>query len=281
MASDVEQVSAELKRVRGIDLSGYRHAMLERRLSARMIRLGTTDFPAYLDRLRTDPTECDRLIDTIGINVSEFFRDPIVFEILAQDVLPDLIERRRRAGTREIRVWSAGCAAGEEAYSIAILLHRALKDEVSAWTTRIFGTDIDLDALAAANAGVYPTAQFENTRLGVLNDYFVPDGEGYKVRPFLRRMVRFSRDDLTSPNSFAPAESVFGTFDLVLCRNVLIYFSREYQPRIVDKLCRSLAAGGCLVLGKAESLSGASEQKLAVIDRRHRIYQKPGTSALQ
>ena len=281
MASDVEQVSAELKRVRGIDLSGYRHAMLERRLRARMTRLDTTDFPAYLDRLRTDPHECDRLIDTIGINVSEFFRDPIVFEILAQDVLPDLIERRRRAGTREIRVWSAGCAAGEEAYSIAILLHRALKDEGSAWTTRIFGTDIDLDALVAANAGVYPTARFENTKLGVLNSYFVPDGEGYRVRPFLRKMVRFSRDDLTSPNSFAPAESVFGSFDLVLCRNVLIYFSREYQPRIVDKLCRSLAAGGCLVLGKAESLSGASEQKLAVIDRRHRIYQKPGTSALQ
>ncbi len=133
MDSHFDAVLAELNFLRGIDLSGYRRSMLQRRLDARMARLRCDDGAAYLARLKTDPAECDCLINTIVINVSSFFRNPVVWEILAQSVLPKIIERKRQGGNSNIRAWSAGCAAGEEAFSAAILIHRALKGELAVW----------------------------------------------------------------------------------------------------------------------------------------------------
>ncbi len=117
--SHIDAVLAELRKSRGIDLSGYRRSMLKRWLAARMARLRCDAPAAYLARLQTDPSECDHLIDAIAINVSSFFRNPVVWEILAQSALPEILERKRRAGDHEIRAWTAGYAAGEEAYSAA------------------------------------------------------------------------------------------------------------------------------------------------------------------
>jgi len=275
MASDLDKVLARVKQVRGIDLGGYRQPMLERRLAARMRKLGVSDPAAYLRRLETDPSECDRLVDTIAINVSSFFRNPFVFEIIHKRILPDIIERKRGQPSREIRVWSAGCGAGEEAYSIAIILHAAIKGEAADWTPRIFATDIDGEALKAAAVGAYPRDSFQTTKLGILDKYFTPNGTGFEVRPFVRKMVRFSHHDLTSPKSGAPAESVFGTFDLVLCRNVLIYFSRKVQEKVLDKLYRSVARGGYLILGESELPDGKALPNLVAVDRRNRIFRRP------
>ncbi|KKM03961.1 hypothetical protein LCGC14_1769150, partial [marine sediment metagenome] len=112
MATPFDEVLFELKRARGLDLSGYRRSMLQRRLKARLARLRCDDLDAYLQRLRDDPSECDRLIDAIAINVSAFFRDPVVWEIMAQSVLPEIVQRKAAQGSNEIRAWSAGCAAG-------------------------------------------------------------------------------------------------------------------------------------------------------------------------
>ena len=274
MQSHLDTVLAELKKSRGIDLSGYRRSMLKRRLGARMARLRCDSPAAYLARLRTDPSECDHLIDAIAINVSSFFRNPVVWEILGQTALPEIIERKRQSGHREIRAWSAGCSAGEEAFSMAIQIHRALKGEVADWRIHIFGTDIDTKALKTAAEGTYPRKSFENTRLGVLDEYFTTVDRGYRVRPFLRKMVWFSRDDLASPHGFAPKESVFGTFDLVLCRNVLIYFGLELQDRVLDKLLKSLDKGGYLILGESESINRELQSRLAEVDVKNRIYSK-------
>lgn len=274
MESHLDTVLAELKKSRGIDFGGYRRSMLERRLAARMARARCDDPAAYLARLRTDPSECDHLIDAIAINVSSFFRNPVVWEILAQSVLPEIIERKRRTGNREIRAWSAGCSAGEEAFSAAIQIHRALQGEVADWRVHIFGTDIDTRALKTAAEGTYPRESFENTRLGVLDEYFTPVGRGYRVWPFVRKMAWFSRDDLASPHGIAPKESVFGTFDLVLCRNVLIYFALELQETVLDKLIRSLDNGGYLILGESESITRKTQSKLAEVDGKNRIYLK-------
>ena len=274
MQSHLDAVLAELRRLRGLDLSGYRRSMLLRRLAARMARLRCDDPAAYLVRLRTDPSECDHLIDAIAINVSSFFRNPIVWEILGQTTLPEIIERKRQTGNREIRAWSAGCSAGEEAFSTAIQIHRALKGEVADWRIHIFGTDVDTKALKTAAEGTYPRESFENTKLGILDEYFAPDDRGYRIRPFLRKMVWFSRDDLASPHGIAPRESVFGTFDLVLCRNVLIYFAMELQDRVLDKLLRSLDKGGYLILGESESINRELQSRLAEVDGKNRIYLK-------
>ena len=274
MESHLDAVLEELNRSRGIDLSGYRRSMLERRLDARMSRLRCDDPAEYLARLRTDPSECDGLVNAIAINVSSFFRDPIVWEILAQSVLPKIIERKQRAGNNEIRVWSAGCAAGEEAFSTAILLHRALKGQLADWRLHIFATDIDATTLEIAPQGIYPRESFQTTTLGVLNEYFSAVGDGYQVRPFIRKMVWFSQDDLTSPKRSAPKESIFGTFDLVFCRNVLIYFSLELQGRVLDKLFKSLDKGGYLFLGESESIGRGAQSKLTEVDGKNRIYVK-------
>ena len=275
METHLDTMIAHVERVRGIDLGGCRRPMLRRRIAARMRTLGVSDPAAHLQRLETDPSECDRLIDAVGISVSSFFRNPLVFEIIGKRILPEIIERKRRQPSREIRVWSAGCGAGEEAYSAAILIHAATRGEVADWVPRIFATDINQDAMRAAAVGAYARESFQTTKLGVLDEYFTPSGTEFDVRPFIRSMVRFSQHDLTSPRSGAPTDSVFGTFDLVLCRNVLIYFSRERQERVLDRLCRSVARGGYLVLGESESLGSAMEPELGTVDRDNRIFRRP------
>ena len=120
MSTHLGKILGELNRARGIDLGGYRRDMLERRLAARTGQVGKVDAEAYIERLRNDPDECNRLIDTITIKVSSFFRDPIVFEFLAQEVLPEIVRRKRRRCSRELRVWCAGCAGGEEAIRFSL-----------------------------------------------------------------------------------------------------------------------------------------------------------------
>jgi len=273
MASEFAKIAAELKRARGIDVEGYRPNMLRRRIGVRMGKVRVDDPAAYLALLESNPDECDRLMDAIAINVSSFFRNPVVFELLAQYVLPEIVERKQKRGVREIRVWSAGVASGEEAYSLAILVHQALKGQAEKWRPLIFGTDIDGDALKAAARGSYPRDSFADTKLAVLDQYFIPIEAGYRTRPFLRKLVRFSRHDLTAGDLIAPSDSVFGGFDLILLRNVLIYFSRELQARVLERVRKALGRGGYLVLGAAESLEPAMASRFFTIDRRNRIFR--------
>ncbi len=214
------------------------------------------------------------MIDEIGINVSSFFRNPLVFEIISHNLLPDIIEGKGRGQSKELRVWSAGCAGGEEPFSLAILIHQVLKNNPLKLYPLLFATDIDSAALKRAAKGLFPRKSFENTKLGLLDSYFDRKNNLYAVRPMIKELVRFSYDDLVSPTTSAPPESIFGDFDLVLCRNVLIYLVEEQQDLVFSKLYRSLAAGGYLVLGESESLNAHLSSKVAVVDYKNRIFQK-------
>jgi len=239
-----------------------------------MAILGIEEASEYLKYLRADPSEYERLIDALTIKVSSFFRNPIVFEIIAQRILPQIIKRNKHDEVCEIRVWSAGCADGEEAYSIAILICEAVLMETARCHPYIFATDISRDALNVAEKGIYRRKSLGTTKLDIFDRYFTDRGDTYEVLPFVRKTVRFSRDDLSSKNRIAPADSVFGDFDLVLCRNVLIYFSPELQKRVCDKLYKTLNKGGFLILGDSESPDPDTERNLITIDSRSRIYQK-------
>jgi chemotaxis protein methyltransferase CheR len=274
MEEHLDLILAELRSARGVDLSGYRRPVLRRRLAARMSRVGDSSVADYFERLQGDPEEYDRLIEAVAINVSSLFRDPLVFEILAGEVLPEIIDRKQRTGQREVRAWSAGCAQGEEAYSIAILLDQALSGESPPWTTMIFGTDIDAEALEAARKAVYLKESLASARLEIVDRYFREEGGRFALLPSLRQSVHFSRDDLLSSSFDSPQESVFGTFDIVMCRNVLIYFSRQVQERVLQRLFVTLAAGGYLVLGSSESLTPGIEAALQPVNGRSRIYRK-------
>ncbi len=270
----IDRIIQEIKRLKNIDFSGYRRAMLTRRIEARMVKVGVNGYKEYLNRLRSDEAESERLISEIGINVSSFFRNPLVFEIISHNLLPDIIEKKGREESRELRVWSAGCAAGEEAFSLAILIHQVLKKSGRERCPLIFATDIDSVALNRAAKGVFPRESLENTRLALFNSYFKPQNNQYAVHSMIKEMVRFSYEDLTSPRTSVPTESIFGDFDLVLCRNVLIYLVEEQQSLVFSKLYRSLAAGGYLVLGESESLNDNLRARLSIVDRKNRIYQK-------
>jgi chemotaxis methyl-accepting protein methylase len=213
------------------------------------------------------------LIDSIAINVSCFFRNPVLFELLGQRVLPEIIDRKLRGGRREIRVWSAGCASGEEAYSLAILLCEALGPDGADWQCLLFATDVDRRVLTVAEEGVYSREKLADCKLGLVDRYFTRRGERYQLDPEVRSLVRLSWDDLTSPTRVSPPQSIFGSFDLVACRNVLIYFSPEAQQRIQERLVRSLAPGGYLVLGEAEHLAEGLRPKCPAVDERNRIYR--------
>ena len=272
MVEDINNILGRLKKTRGIDFSCYRPATLKRRIFFRLAKLGIDDLALYLPRL-DDPAECDALIDAISINVSTFFRDPIVFEIISQAILPNLIDNKLRTGSKEIRFWSAGCAAGEEPYSLAILLREFLKKEAAEWALYIFGTDIDNKSLQQAAAASYPRESLSHTKLAILDRYFDAAPDSFSLQPTIRNMVRFSRDDLASSATFAPSASVFGGFDLILCRNVLIYFNRELQELVLNKFLRCLNPGGFLILGGAETLC-QDITGFQTLDARNRIFRK-------
>lgn len=270
----LDEILAELRKQKAIDFALYRCEMVQSRVMERMMSLQCQDMEGYLERLRGDPAEGDALFDALAIKVSCFFRNPIVFEIMAQRIIPEILDRKRAHGSRELRIWSAGCAAGEEPYSVAILLREALEREEQPWDVHLFATDIDSAAIGQAQRGIYPEERLEDTKLGILRKYFHRQDDVFELTPEIRSMVSFSRDDLSSPKLLAPAESVFGTFDLILCRNVLIYLETEYQREVLKKVAASLDRSGWLVLGDSENLGSEQTDSFDVIDDRNCIYRK-------
>ncbi|MBC7359953.1 MAG: protein-glutamate O-methyltransferase CheR [Desulfacinum sp.] len=240
-----------LKDRRGLDFSGYRPAAFERRCRSRAEKLGLDDLGAYVSHVLSQPEEVDALLDALTINVTSFFRDPWVFELLAERILPGVVQEKAQRGERLFRAWSAGCSTGEEAYSLAILLmeHTDLEPLVLA-------TDLDVKALDAARKALYEENRVQNVRLGILKKYFAMEEGRYRVRDGVQRRVTFAVHDLCEERRHVPTEAVFGDFDLVSCRNVLIYYEREAQEKIAAKLHRALMPGGILLLGEAETLPG-------------------------
>jgi chemotaxis methyl-accepting protein methylase len=268
-AEDPELVALckKIERDRGFLCSSYKDTCLRRRILVRMRIKGAASFSEYGSLLDDDPLEYDRLISTLTINVSRFFRNPETFATIATIVLPELAER---AGPR-IRIWSAGCASGEEAYSLAVLCHQQMDQRWErAHGTRfdIVGTDIDNDAVAAARRGRYGEASFVDTTPAVRDMYFPMIGGSRTATPELRDLVTFHRQDLLE-NARNPTR-----FHMIVCRNVIIYFQRNTQEELFERFHDLLLPGGFLVLGKVESLLGKSREKFSPVRPRERVYRR-------
>ncbi len=222
-----------------IDIDAYKAQQMRRRLEAHVAR-HEGDVVRFCRRLETDPAAREALRAMLTINVTEFFRDPPQFERLGKDVLPALLRERAR-----LNIWSAGCSYGAEPYSVAILLHTL----GAADRARILATDLDRDALKRARAGgPYSAAEVRNVRPAWLRTYFLRDGDGYRVVDWLRRLDIRELDLLSSPFERG--------FDLILCRNVMIYFSPEVKSRLFQRLRDALRPGGVLFVGATEALLG-------------------------
>jgi chemotaxis methyl-accepting protein methylase len=264
-ASELGELVRLVARRTGVDLGGQRPSTLGRRAAGRLGACGARSAAEYLALLRADAAEPWRLLERLTIKVSRLFRNPDTFAAIRAQVLPEL---RSSRGERELRVWSAGCACGEEAYGLAMLCAEA------GGAFRVVGTDVDRAALARARAGAYRATEIGQVPPELAARHLLPREAGVvSVRPELARRVRFEPHDLASS---APPGAP-GRFDLVACRNVLIYYVAERQAQLLASVLGSLAPGGYLVLGEAEWPVPSAERRLEVVDRAHRIFRLPAS----
>ncbi|HEY2734059.1 MAG TPA: protein-glutamate O-methyltransferase CheR, partial [Polyangiales bacterium] len=241
----LDELLAYLVESRGFDFVDYKRTGLARRLRKRLVALGLTSLFEYTDYLQVHPDEFGTLFNAILINATSFFRDPASWEYIAAQILPRIIEQRKGA---TIRVWSAGCATGQEAYSIAMLLADALGLTTFARSVKIYATDVDGSALTIARMGTYTSKEIgTGVPEAQLARYFEKTGDRYTFSKELRRSVIFGQHNLLHD---APISRV----DLLLCRNTLMYFNADAQARILSNLHFALNDDGVLFLGKAEML---------------------------
>ncbi len=255
----------------GIDFKSYKMPTIMRRLQRRLIATGTSTLTTYLRYLRLHPTEYQRLVSSFLIKVTEFFRNGELFDYLRDELIPELVRHAQSHG-QTIRIWSAGCATGEEAYSLAILLAEHLGEELEQYTIRIFATDLDGDAVAFARRGVYSAASLAQMPEELLARYFVAIEDEYVVDKRIRSLLIFGQHDLGQ-------RSPFPHIDLTLCRNVLIYFTPELQKRALRLFAYSLRQGGYLILGKSETTNPLPEF-FTPVDQHLKVYRRHGERVL-
>src|SRR6516225_8478934 len=267
--STLEDLLTFIRDSRGFDFTGYKRSSLARRIRKRMHEAGSADFVDYRDRLESSAEEFGLLFNTILINVTGFFRDSETWTFLQREVMPELLADIDEG--REIRVWSAGCASGEEAYSLAIAFSEALGVEETAKRVKIYGTDIDDEALRDARIGLYSAKALESLPAELRDKYFEQNGTQFSFRPDLRRRVIFGRHDITR-------DAPISRLDLLVCRNTLMYFNVETQSQVIDRFHFALREGGYLFLGKAEMLLSDGE-RFEVVSMRQRIFRRrPGAA---
>lgn len=264
---DANRLVERISHVCQIDLSNYRLSYVERRVAARMRVLRLRSYRQYCQHLDDEPGERALLLDTLTINVTDFFRDASVYRFLSQQVLPELIDRKRRSRNRLIRVWSAGCSTGEEPYSLAMALMEGIGRHGEEVHFSVVGTDLDVKALEVAKQAEYPITRASHIPKTLQAKYLEFTGDRFKIRPKVSKHVRFRPLDLFSGRPV-------GMVDLILCRNVFIYFNKDQQEKILDKFWSSLTKGGYLVLGKSEKMPSSMAGKFESIQGRERVYRK-------
>jgi len=250
-----------------LDLSGYKESFLKRRLQSRLRILTLDNLDEYCFYLQKHPQEYHKLLDVLAINVTEFFRDPPLFEALSRKVVPELCTMKEKTPAKVIRVLSAGGASGEEAYSLAIMLVESFAERLNEYTISIKMMDIDKDCIEKARRAVYHLDRMRNVPPDILAKYFTMDHGLYRVNPEIHALVKSMYMDLM-------AERIPKYFDVILCRNVLIYFSKESHGRIFEKMYSALSPGGFLVLGRTETMIGTNKTLFETFDARERIYRR-------
>lgn len=253
-----------IKRSRGFDFTGYKQPSLIRRIQKRMDTVGVNQYIDYIDYLEMHPEEFTLLFNTILINVTGFFRDLQAWEFLREEIVPQLLNAR--GSSDPIRIWSTGCASGEEAYSIAMLFAEALGREAFRERVKIYATDVDEEALNTARSASYTHKQVEGVPPELLEKYFIRNQAGFIFDSDLRRNLIFGRNDLVQD---APISRV----DLLICRNTLMYFTAETQGKIMARFHFALRDSGVLFLGKAEMMLSHSNI-FTPLDLKLRIFNK-------
>lgn len=262
----LDALKVKIQEERGFNCCFYKDKCLRRRLAVRMRARGTESFDEYSNLLDTDAAEYDMLLDALTINVTKFFRNAETWAVVRNEVIPALFD----LDVDPVRIWSAGCASGEEPYSVSILLREHA--EATGRTSelgrfRIVGTDIDRRSLDAARRAEFPDLSLVETPPEQKERWFSP-GPPFRLAEQVRENVSFVRKDLISGG---PERGQH----LILCRNVIIYFDRDIQERLFQRFHDALVPGGLLVLGKVETLLGPARAQFQPVSNRERVFRKP------
>jgi chemotaxis methyl-accepting protein methylase len=264
---DLSELAWIVKSRCGIDLSRYRATTLNRRVLHRMAMTGSSGMEEYISRLTVDADEMEKLMDIVTIHVTEFFRDRDVFRSLERGYVPALVDEKTGAGHGVIRAWSAGCSTGEEAYSMAVMIDRTVKNVSPNTHIEVFGTDVSENSCRTARKGVYSDEKIEALPVDIRDGYFEKEGPAWKVTSGLRSLVKIVSHDLFT----APP---YSHLDLIMCRNVMIHFEHEVRDEVIGNFHESLQDRGLLVLGKSEAMTGPLEDLFELVEPRCKIYRK-------
>ncbi|WP_153122611.1 CheR family methyltransferase [Peribacillus tepidiphilus] len=238
MSQDYQEFIIHIKKLTGIDLSLYKEAQMKRRLTSLYEKKGFKSFKEYFREIQNNKASLNEFLDRMTINVSEFYRNAKRWEVLENKIFPRLL-----SGSRRLKIWSAACSTGEEPYTIAMVLSKYLPtSQIS-----ILATDIDENVIARAKMAVYHERSLNEVPEAIKKKYFTKEGEYYKVTDEIKRTVTFKKHNLLSE----PFES---GYDLIVCRNVLIYFTEEAKDLLYQKFSNSLKSGGVFFVGSTEQI---------------------------
>lgn len=262
IAPDTFEVIGRILKARsGFTLEGYKDKCVKRRIHIRVRATQSPSPEAYGELLNQSTAEQDHLLRVLTIHVSHFFRNPSAYEKIGAEILPQLLAERDA-----VRLMSVGCAGGEEPYTLALIAKERFPEALAEERVSISGVDVDAAILEQARGALYHTDRLAEVPPELLARWFVPEGERYRLHEEIRRLVSFSQADLNHRQEWP-------TCDLILCRNVLIYFERERQETILNGFADALAPGGFLVLGKSETLFGSARKRFKTICPVERIYR--------
>lgn len=247
---DFEGFVRSFKQLTGIDLALYKEAQMKRRLTTLRQRRGFESFASYMQAVAKDKEMLGELLDRMTINVSEFWRNPNRWEVLESKFIPELLEHSRR-----IKCWSAACSTGEEPYSLAMILAR----RGSLGDAKLMATDLDDNALAKAKLGVYHERSLKDVPQPYIDAYFAKQGETYQVSDELKRGISFVKGNLLT-------DTFESGFDLIICRNVMIYFTEEAKTMLYHKFANALRPGGILFVGSTEQIFSPAQYGLVSAD---------------
>lgn len=256
------------KKYRGLDFNSYRKSFLLRRFKARFRAKGANNFLEYLRVIKREPQEWNNLLDNLSINVSEFFRDPEVFIYFKEYCIPELIKKQKEKGMGIISCWSCGCSYGEEPYSLAIIFKEFLREKGEKIFIKIWGTDVDEDALRKAEEAQYAKPGLNKVGKKILEDYFIPlPDDTYTVKDEIKKLVVFKKQNLLM-------DKPLNFMDAIFLRNVRIYFSQPQAEKVLMDIVGSLKKDGYLVLGKAETMPVTLKEFFEPVSPANKIFKK-------
>ena len=248
--SDYSILIQGIKRKTGIDLSLYKEAQMKRRLTSLYEKKGFRDFREYFEAIQSDKEMLDEFLDRMTINVSEFYRNAIRWNVLENKILPQLLEKNKR-----LKVWSAACSTGEEPYSLAMVMatHIPLRD------ISILATDLDAGVINRAKGGVYGERSLKEGPKSIVSKYFVKEGQSYQVVEEIKKTVTFKQHNLLE-------DRYDSNYDLIVCRNVMIYFTEEAKDQIYTNFSKALKPGGVLFVGSTEQIFNPEKYNFESVD---------------